>query len=89
MLTKKTGGGDKLPGIAYKEYRLEDYSKWLQHKVNNTKMWTKIRKCLVRRHACKKMTRDWANITLQQFYTKRLSSIEVHIYNNAKHICVT
>ncbi|GFZ06799.1 tetraspanin7 [Actinidia rufa] len=22
------------------------------------------------------MTRDWANITLQQFYTKRLSSIE-------------
>ncbi|KAJ4847188.1 hypothetical protein Tsubulata_040896 [Turnera subulata] len=42
----RKGAGRAIPGKKYKEYKLEDYSKWLQKKVSSEKTWKKMKDCL-------------------------------------------
>ncbi|XP_052198731.1 tetraspanin-7-like [Diospyros lotus] len=70
------GGGVALPGKAYKEFHLVDYSTGLQAKVNDTRMWRHVAKCLRQRRVCNRLSRTWVNVSLAEFHSKPLSSIE-------------
>lgn len=76
IVTNK-GAGEVLSGRGYKEYRLGDYSNWLQKRVNNTKNWDKIKSCLVESKVCSSFSDKYLNDTLEQFYSEHLSAVQV------------
>ncbi|TQE10209.1 hypothetical protein C1H46_004181 [Malus baccata] len=71
------GAGKVLSGKGYKEYRLGDYSQWLQKRVNNTKNWNKIKSCLIDSKVCSTFKDKYANDTLQTFYSENLSALQM------------
>ncbi|PKI42365.1 tetraspanin-8-like [Punica granatum] len=70
------GAGKVLSDKGYKEYRLGDYSNWLQKRVNNTKNWNKIKSCLIDSKVCSSLADKTANDTLEQFYSEHLSAVQ-------------
>ncbi|XP_058068234.1 tetraspanin-8-like [Magnolia sinica] len=54
VVTNK-GVGEAIMGTGYKEYRLGDYSDWLQKQVNNEKNWGKIKSCLQDSEFCRRL----------------------------------
>ncbi|XP_057514263.1 tetraspanin-7-like [Actinidia eriantha] len=75
VVTNK-GAGEVVSDKGYKEYRLGDYSDWLQKRVNSTKNWNKIRSCLIDSKVCKSLIDDGSNTPVETFYKKRLSAIQ-------------
>uniref|UniRef100_A0A1D1Y084 Tetraspanin-31 n=1 Tax=Anthurium amnicola TaxID=1678845 RepID=A0A1D1Y084_9ARAE len=73
VVTNK-GAGQVVFQRGYKEYRLGDYSNWLQKRVNNGKNWNRIRSCLQDSKVCKRMQEG--NETMDQFYRDNLSPIQ-------------
>jgi hypothetical protein len=71
------GAGEAVSGRGYKEYRLGDYSNWLQKRVENTRNWDRIRSCLQDSKVCKSLQDK--NETVAQFMSSSLSPIEVII----------
>ena len=41
-----TTAAKALANVSYKQYRIGDYSTWLQQQINNTANWARIRACL-------------------------------------------
>lgn len=74
VVTNK-GAGEVLSGKGYKEYRLGDYSNWLQKRVNSTKNWNKIKSCLQDSKVCQSLI-DGSTTTVEEFYKKQLSSVQ-------------
>ncbi|KAF8392961.1 hypothetical protein HHK36_021201 [Tetracentron sinense] len=74
VVTNK-GAGKMVSGKGYKEYRLGDYSNWLQKRVNSDKNWRRIRSCLQDGKVCKSLA-DGVNETVDQFYARNLSPIQ-------------
>ncbi|OVA06909.1 Tetraspanin [Macleaya cordata] len=74
VVTNK-GAGEVVSERGYKEYKLGDYSNWLQKRVNNNKNWNRIRSCLQDGKVCKSLT-DEVNVGMDQFYKKHLSPIQ-------------
>ncbi|CAI0394160.1 unnamed protein product [Linum tenue] len=72
VVTNK-GAGQVLSGRGYKEYKLGDYSNWLQKRVTSGKNWNKIRSCLVDGKVCSKFNETYLSDTVEQFYTERQS----------------
>nr|DAD28048.1 TPA_asm: hypothetical protein HUJ06_029516 [Nelumbo nucifera] len=64
----------------YKEYKLGDYSNWLQKRVNNNKNCNKIKSCLMNSYVCNSLSD--ATDTVEQFYARHWSSIRnpFHLY---------
>jgi len=75
VVTNK-GAGESTSGKGYKEYRLGDYSNWLQKRVNSTKNWNKIKSCLIDSKVCKSLIDDGSNTPVEQFYKEHLSAIQ-------------
>ncbi len=75
VVTNK-GAGEALSGRGYKEYRLGDYSNWLQKRVNSTKNWRRIKSCLQDGKVCQKFADDRASETVEDFYKEHLSPIQ-------------
>ncbi|PSS04318.1 Tetraspanin-8 like [Actinidia chinensis var. chinensis] len=75
VVTNK-GAGEVVSGKGYKEYRLGDYSNWLQKRVNSTKNWNKIRSCLIDSKVCKSLIDDGSNTPVETFYKERLSAVQ-------------
>lgn len=76
VVTNK-GAGEKVSGRGYKEYRLGDYSSWLQKRVDSDKNWNKIKSCLQDSKVCKSLIDDGSNNTPRdEFYNKHLSAIQ-------------
>lgn len=74
VVTNK-GAGRVVSGTGFKEYRLGDYSNWLQKRVNDDKNWKKIRSCLVDGKVCQTLQ---AKTELQAaFFQENLSAIQV------------
>lgn len=74
VVTNK-GAGEALSGKGYKEYRLGDYSNWLQKRVSNTKNWNRIRSCLYDGKVCQSLA-DANTSTASQFFAEHLSPIQ-------------
>lgn len=76
VVTSK-GSGETIPGKAYKEYRLEAYSDWLQKRVNNGKHWNNIRSCLYESKYCTHLDLFSGNESVSAFYKQDLTALEV------------
>jgi hypothetical protein len=70
------GAGQVLSGKGYKEYRLGDYSTWLQRKVNNPSYWETIKSCLSDGKVCNSLDAPQYS-TIAQFNAAPLSPIQV------------
>ncbi|KAG6529116.1 hypothetical protein ZIOFF_011310 [Zingiber officinale] len=68
------GAGRAVSDRGFKEYRLGDFSHWLQKRVEDSKNWRRIRSCLDQRKACKSM--EQKNETWAQFVGHDLSPIQ-------------
>jgi energy-coupling factor transporter transmembrane protein EcfT len=75
VVTNK-GAGEVVSDRGYKEYRLGDYSNWLQKRVNSTKNWKKIRSCLVDSKVCSTFANKYVDFDVNQFYKQHLSSVQ-------------
>ncbi|KAL6846178.1 hypothetical protein ACP4OV_023626 [Aristida adscensionis] len=73
VVTNK-GAGETVSGRGYKEYRLGDYSNWLQKRVESSKNWGRIRSCLQDTKVCKSLQDK--KETVAQFMSSDLSPIE-------------
>lgn len=74
VVTNK-GAGEVVSGRGYKEYRLGDYSNWLQKRVGNGKNWRRIRSCLEDSKVCKSLSDD-ANVDFQAYIKKSLNPLQ-------------
>jgi hypothetical protein len=72
VVTNK-GAGEAVSGRGYKEYRLGDYSSWLQKRVN--KNWDKISSCLKDSKICQRLL-EAGSTPAETFYKERLSSLQ-------------
>uniref|UniRef100_A0A5B6ZUQ3 Putative senescence-associated protein n=1 Tax=Davidia involucrata TaxID=16924 RepID=A0A5B6ZUQ3_DAVIN len=79
VVTNK-GAGEVVSGKGYKEYRLGDYSNWLQKRVNSDKNWNKIKSCLRDSKVCQSLIDDQSNTQVDQFYQEHLTAIQVYIH---------
>ncbi|KAI6682503.1 hypothetical protein NL676_036384 [Syzygium grande] len=75
VVTNK-GAGEALSERGYKEYRLGDYSHWLQKRLNSTKNWNKIKSCLSDSQVCSSFQDQYLNDTDEKFYTEHLSALQ-------------
>ncbi|WOK92661.1 tetraspanin-7-like [Canna indica] len=73
VVTNK-GAGQAVSGRGFKEYRLGDYSNWLQRRVDNAKNWKRIRSCLLQGKVCKSLQQK--RQTWDQFINDNLSPIQ-------------
>ncbi|KAI4992689.1 hypothetical protein ZWY2020_005666 [Hordeum vulgare] len=69
------GAGSVVSGRGYREYRLGEYSTWLQRRVEDADNWARIRSCLRDGSVCQRF--DARGESLQQFVTNNLSPIQV------------
>lgn len=74
VVTNK-GAGEIASGKGYKEYRLGDYSHWLQKRVQNNQNWNKIQSCIRDAKVCKSLA-NGNNDATSQFYRRNLSPIQ-------------
>ncbi|KAL6012258.1 hypothetical protein ACLOJK_002736 [Asimina triloba] len=73
VVTNK-GVGEVVSNRGYKEYRLGDYSNWLQKRVNSNKNWRKIRSCLQDSQICDRLEKK--NLPQDAFFQSTLSPIQ-------------
>ncbi|KAE8718768.1 Tetraspanin-7 [Hibiscus syriacus] len=78
VVTNK-GAGETLPGRGYKEYRLGDYSNWLQKRVSDGKNWNKIKSCLADSKVCTDFNDKYLNVPVTEFYREHLSSVQTTV----------
>ncbi|KAK6136279.1 hypothetical protein DH2020_029978 [Rehmannia glutinosa] len=67
------GAGEALSDRGYKEYRLGDYSNWLQNRVNDH--WDRIRGCLIDGRICQRLL-EAGSTPVEDFYREHLSSLQ-------------
>ncbi|GLT80439.1 hypothetical protein SLA2020_518780 [Shorea laevis] len=75
VVTNK-GAGEVVSGRGYKQYRLGDYSNWLQKRVNDTKNWNKIKSCLIDSKVCSTFNEKYLQDKVEQFYKEELTAIQ-------------
>lgn len=75
VVTNK-GAGNAISGKGYKEYKLGDYSNWLQKRVNNSKNWKKIKSCLIDGKVCTDFHQKYLKDSVNQFYEEHLTAIQ-------------
>ncbi|KAF4390182.1 tetraspanin-8 [Cannabis sativa] len=75
VVTNK-GAGRVVSERGYKEYRLGDYSNWLQKRVNSPKNWNKIKSCLIDGKVCSSFSQKHLNDTVTEFYKENLNALQ-------------
>ncbi|KAI5320224.1 hypothetical protein L3X38_039932 [Prunus dulcis] len=67
-------GSYSVPGRAYREYRLDGFSKWLRDYVTDSGTWQKIRTCLADSDTCPKLNQQY--ISADQFFMAHISPLQ-------------
>lgn len=67
------GGGVEVPGRAYKEYHLQNYSPWLRKRIENPTCWMSVKSCILGSKTCSKIV-TWTPV---DYLTRELSPIQV------------
>lgn len=67
------GAGEVLSGKGYKDYRLGDYSTWLQRRVRSSQNWNHIKNCIADAHVCDSLK---VYTLASDFYKAELSSVQ-------------
>ncbi|KAK7411177.1 hypothetical protein VNO78_02609 [Psophocarpus tetragonolobus] len=75
VITNK-GAGKALSNRGYKEYRLGDYSNWLQNRVNDSDNWNRIQSCLKDARLCSDFHTKFKNDNVQQFYAENFGALQ-------------
>ncbi|XP_020590769.1 tetraspanin-8-like [Phalaenopsis equestris] len=52
IVVANKGVGEAVSGKGYKEYKLGDYSNWLQNRVGDFQSWRRIKSCLIDARVC-------------------------------------
>lgn len=73
IVTNK-GAGQVVSERGYKEYRLGDYSNWLQKRMEDSGNWNEIRSCIQQSKVCQKLADKGDNF--QQFVQGNLSPLQ-------------
>ncbi|GMI63898.1 TORNADO 2, TETRASPANIN 1 [Hibiscus trionum] len=68
------GSGHAEPSRAYSEYRLEDFSVWLQRRVRSSYKWKRIKTCLSSTQICPELNQSYSSAI--DFFNAHLSPIE-------------
>ncbi|XWS32423.1 hypothetical protein CRYUN_Cryun23aG0158200 [Craigia yunnanensis] len=76
FVVSNKGSGEALPGKGYKEYKLGNYSNWIQTIVNETQNWNKTKTCMVDAKVCTIFNKKYLNDTVQKFHKERLNAIQ-------------
>ncbi|KAG1339117.1 putative Tetraspanin-6 [Cocos nucifera] len=74
------GGGVQVPGRMYREYHLEDYSRWLRRRITEDRYWRAARTCVVGSKACAKI----ALWTPMDYLQRDLTPIQVTTHDRIK-----
>eukprot|EP00257_Ricinus_communis_P023983 XP_015584113.1 tetraspanin-11 [Ricinus communis] len=76
VVTHKGDSGIKAnDGLGFKEYRLEDFSKWLQMHVVDTYHWIPIKNCLIDAGVCQTLSQN-ATQKESDFYIMKLTPLQ-------------
>ncbi|XP_022994955.1 tetraspanin-11-like [Cucurbita maxima] len=75
LLVTNRGIGRVVSGTGFKEYKLGDYSHWLQNHVVNDENWIQIRSCLVDSPICPSLAEDYHEQEAE-FIKQNLSPIQ-------------
>lgn len=76
LIVTNKGVGQAIVGRAYKEYKLDDYSHWLQKRVRDWPTWNVIEGCLKEAKVCGQLE-GAVGMKATEFYRKNLSPIQV------------
>ncbi|KAL6523608.1 hypothetical protein OROGR_017211 [Orobanche gracilis] len=68
------GGAYDVPGMGFREYRLEGFSSWLRDQVTGNDNWGGIRACLAESKMCPKLAREY--VSAVDFFAAHLSPTE-------------
>ncbi|KAL3748692.1 hypothetical protein ACJRO7_009864 [Eucalyptus globulus] len=77
FLVTNKGAGQAVSGRGYREYRLGDYSHWLQNHVASGKRWDEIRGCLAEGDVCRSLAAGSAGKEAAQFFKMNWSPIQL------------
>ncbi|XP_058754776.1 tetraspanin-8-like isoform X1 [Vicia villosa] len=84
VVTNK-GAGEAVSNRGYKEYRLGDYSNWLQNKVTDGSAWKRIRSCLASGKVCEDFQAKYLKDSVEQFHAEQLSALQVGVRYTVQH----
>lgn len=70
------GNGHSVTGAAFEEYKLPDYSKWLQDRVRSSGSWNNIRSCVRDAGVCRKLAQKTMYENVAAFYQESLTPIQ-------------
>jgi energy-coupling factor transporter transmembrane protein EcfT len=76
VVTNKAAG-DVVSNKGFKEYKLGDYTTWLQRQIQNPSNWAKVESCLSQAKVCDSLNTDYPNVTA--FNQSNLSPIQVYV----------
>ena len=81
LVVTNKGVGQVISNRGYKEYRLGDYSNWLQNHLVNDKNWGRIKSCLMDTDICSRLGKE-INDDAAAFYKKNLSPIQAFFFSS-------
>ncbi|KAL1824723.1 hypothetical protein DCAR_0312819 [Daucus carota subsp. sativus] len=74
IVVTNRGVGREISRKGFREFRLGDYSNWLQNHVFDGKHWGSVRSCLVDAHVCSMLSGSHNNAV--EFYERRILELQ-------------